>query len=100
LLSYHVTSFGVSGPISGRSHTPILLDARFRTALHDDGAARGLLAELHQKILTCRDSHLLPELLGQYVTLATARGQMTTIISQVMKTAHDTATAITHNLRS
>lgn len=99
-------------------------DPRFAAAVNDDNSARGLLVDLHQRILNCRDSTTLAQLLGKYVAAAAARqsllapitpkiiGSITmpsklqmesrkfTVISNICKTAHDVATSSINNMKA
>jgi hypothetical protein len=83
----------------------LTLDPRLRTALRNDIAAQSLLNDLHQQILRRPHPSVLSRLLGEYVATAAARGGATestlfAFLSNLSKSAHDTAKAMIQNLRA
>jgi hypothetical protein len=91
------------------------LDPRFRMALQNDAAAQSLLSDLHRQILSRPHSHVLAQLLAEYVLAAAARGGaaaapqprsaqereslMASVLTNIANMKHEALKAIAQNLR-
>jgi hypothetical protein len=85
------------------------LDSRMAAAIGDGNASRRLLDDLHFRIVSCRDTQSLSELLSRYVAVASAccrpatganPANLLAAIARIMKQSHDALQSILQNIRA